>query len=106
MKKYTLSIGLNDKDSKVQKISTLEAYKIVENIMMANNIEGFTIYDAKGVYKHESSEITKENTLKVEVYDFEGNAIANILEAIHAIKASLNQEAIALESNTIESELI
>ena len=106
MKKYTLSIGLNDKDSKVQKITTTEAYKIIENILLSNQIEGCTIYEAKGIYKHDSGIITTENTLRVEVYDFDNKLINNIIESIHAIKAALNQETVALESNTIESELI
>ena len=106
MKKYTLSIGLNDKDTKIQKISTIEAYKMVENILMNNTIEGFTIYEAKGVYKHENGEIVKENTLRVEIYDFDNTLANKIIASIHTIKAVLNQESVALESQTIESELI
>ena len=106
MKKYTLSIGLNDKDSKIQKISTIEAYKMVENILMNNTIEGFTIYEAKGVYKHENGEIVKENTLRVEIYDFDNTLATKIIASIHTIKSVLNQESVALESQTIESELI
>lgn len=106
MKKYTLSIGLNDKDTKIQRINTLEAYKMIENILMANTIEGFTIYEAKGVYKHDNGEIVKENTLRVEVYDFDNTLATKIITSIHAIKAALNQESVALESQTIESELI
>ena len=106
MKKYTLSIGLNDKDTKVQRISTIEAYKMIENILMNNTIEGFTIYEAKGVYKHDDGTITKENTLRVEVYDFNNDEYKNIIESIKAIKVALNQESIALETNTIESRLV
>lgn len=33
MEKITLYVGLNDKDTKEQKLDTLEATKIVENII-------------------------------------------------------------------------
>lgn len=32
MRKYIMSIGLNDKDTKQQEISLLDAYKVVMNI--------------------------------------------------------------------------
>lgn len=38
--------GLNDKDTKTQEISTLEAYKLITNIIVANDVEGFTILEA------------------------------------------------------------
>lgn len=105
-KKYVLSIGLNDKDTKVQKVSTLEAYKMVENTLFNNNIESFTIYDAKGVYKHENGEITKENTLRVEIYAFDGDIKRQVVEIINIIKVVLNQESVALEIVETYSELV
>ena len=38
--------GLNDKDTKTQEISTIEAYKLITNIIVANDVEGFTILEA------------------------------------------------------------
>lgn len=38
MKKFTLFVGLNDKDSKIQEISTIDAYK-----KMMNYFNGATI---------------------------------------------------------------
>lgn len=46
MKKFTLYLGLNDKDTKTQKIGTLEAYKICNNILL-NYTEGATVFEAK-----------------------------------------------------------
>lgn len=40
MEKWTLYLGLNDKDSKVQKISTLEAYKVVSNLIATKEDTG------------------------------------------------------------------
>lgn len=46
MEKWTLYLGLNDKDKKVQLISTLEAYKVCLNILKnytdSKTLESFT----------------------------------------------------------------
>lgn len=42
MLKFTLYVGLNDKDSKKQEISTLEAYKIINKLLL-NYTSGATI---------------------------------------------------------------
>ena len=34
MDKYILYVGLNDKDTKTQKIDTLSAYKLTNNILL------------------------------------------------------------------------
>ncbi len=41
MIKFNLYVGLNDKNTKRQEISTLEAYKLITNIIVANDVEGF-----------------------------------------------------------------
>ena len=48
IKKYTLYVGLNDKETKTQKVNTVEAYKIIENLLLNLNVEGATIFEAKG----------------------------------------------------------
>lgn len=63
MEKFILYVGLNDKDTKTQKISTLEAYKIVNNIIMKYT-DGATIYEANGLYKHEDGTVVIEKTLR------------------------------------------
>ena len=40
-KKFILNVGLNDKDSKIQKIDSIEAYKIVENTLLNNGLSGY-----------------------------------------------------------------
>lgn len=46
MQKYVLYVGLNDKKTKIQEISTLQAYKIITNVIVANKVDGFTILEA------------------------------------------------------------
>lgn len=103
MKKNTLYIGLNDKDSKQQKIATVEAYKIVTNILLANGIDGATIYEATGIYKHDDGQIVIENTLRVELIEADKNSLN---EAIKQIKAVLNQDSIINQTEKITSELL
>jgi hypothetical protein len=90
-KKFILNVGLNDKDQKVQKITTLEAYKIVENILLNNGLNGFTIYQGKGLYKHDNGSIVYENTLIIEIIGSENKTIDKIIQLL---KIALNQESI------------
>lgn len=93
MKKYIAFIGLNDKDSKAQEISTLDAYKIVSNL--ACKFIGYgTITEARGIYTHENGEIVEEITLRCE---FSGADLEAVHKFAHAAKIALNQESIGLE---------
>lgn len=89
--KYQLYLGLNDKDTKLQRIDTIEAYKMVENILLNNDITGYTIYQARGVFKHENGAITQENTLIIEMIFVEEELVD---ELIQILKTVFNQESI------------
>ena len=102
MEKFTLYLGLNDKDTKTQKIATLEAYKIVTNLLAAD-FGGGTIYEARGIYKHDDGTIIIENTLRVEIV---AAALEAVREAISIIKTALNQESIILQTERVESVFI
>ena len=101
MEKYTLYIGLNDKITKLQKVSTFEAQKVVMNIV-ENFTEGGTIFEAQGFYTHESGVRVREATLRLELLFTDEKAVKNIVEAV---KLSLNQESIAVQKEVIHSEL-
>ena len=64
MNKFNLYVGLNDKDTKTQEISTIEAYKLITNIIVANDVDGFTILEANGYYVHEDKTISIEKKPK------------------------------------------
>lgn len=99
MEKITLYVGLNDKDTKQQKIDTLEATKIVENII-TTKAGGGTIYNAVGVYTHDDGTIITENTLRIELFDIAAAALDDI---ISTLKAVLNQESIIKQTELINS---
>ena len=101
MKKYILTIGLNDKDTKRpiffgrQKITNL----LKDNIF----VKGYTIYLTKGGYKHNNGTFVKENSLRVELVDIEYNVVKNL---IYFIKQLLNQESILLETININQSFM
>lgn len=91
--KIILFLGLFDKDSKAQEISTLDAFKIASNLL--TDIVGFgTITEAVGVYTHDDGTIVNEPTLRIEVSDIELEPMKRL--AI-ALKQAFNQESVAFE---------
>lgn len=107
--KATIFIGLNDKESKLQEISTLEAAKFLQREIV-KEFEGGTISEATGIYRHQDgSGFVVENTLKVEILFFGSSkeeARRAVIPFINRVKDFLNQETAALQLEEIESELI
>lgn len=101
--KYSLYIGLNDKDTKTQKIDTLEAYKILCNLLKSYNVEGFTVYNAHGFYMHDDGTFTTENTLKIELMFIDEKIVDNIIKQCKII---FNQECIIKQVEEVTSELV
>lgn len=103
MKKITLYIGLNDKDSKVQEVGTLDAYKMVSNVIGVDS----TITEGRGIYKHKDGTVVSEVSLIVELLDFD-NILSKgwVKNKINQIKTLLNQESVAVQYQEVDSELI
>ena len=99
--KFTLYLGLNDKETKSQKIATVEAYKIVENLLKAD-FDGATIFEATGLYKHENGTFVTEKSLRIEILFAQDSQIR---ELVSNLKKMFNQESIAVEKSVITSEL-
>ena len=103
MIKYNIYIGLNDKDSKKQEVSTRRARQEVIKILNANNITGLTMYEVMGVFKHEDGTITFEKSLKVELLEVKKE---DVKKSIEELKRALNQESILLEKEKKEINFI
>lgn len=99
MKKITLFVGLNDKKTKLQNISTLEAYKI-----LFNYFNGATITEATGFYKHDDGTLIIEKSLKIELLDFDNNLNLDII--VRDLKRMFNQESVAVELDNVNSFLM
>lgn len=104
MTRYTLTIGLFDKDTKRQKISSDIAIRIVSDIIV-NTIGYGTVYQGNGVYTHVNGEIVIEPSL---VYFVDGeNDLKNKVKTLAwQIKKALNQESIMLEETAVKMEFI
>lgn len=100
-KKFTLYLGLNDKDTKLQKYATLEAYKIVTNLI-TSRFDGGTIFEAQGIYKHEDGQVVTETTLRIELLFVERHAVREFVELL---KEMFNQESVAVAEEVVTSEL-
>lgn len=97
--KYNLYIGLNDKDSKQQEISTLDAYKIVGAL-----VGDCTIQESRGLYTYRDGTKVLETTLIVQVIDFDNTL--DIIPVVNSLKTALNQESIAVIREQVDSKLI
>lgn len=97
--KYTLYIGLNDKDSKLQEINTVDAYKLVGSL-----VGDCTIQEARGLYTHQDGTQVLETTLIVQVIDFSG--ALDVSPLVETIKTALNQESVAVIRERVDSKLM
>ena len=91
MVKKTFYIGLSDKDTKVQKFTEVEAYKIVMELV-GKFFWGGTIYSGKGFYTHDDWTVVIENTLVCTT-----STDLDHKEFVDTIKTILNQESILVE---------
>lgn len=101
--KYTLFVGLNDKITKLQEISTVNAYKTIVNICKNNGLDGFTIGEATGFYVHDDGEIVTEKSLRIEILFATEKQVNNI---INQVKIALNQESVVKQVEEVTSELV
>jgi hypothetical protein len=102
MTKHTLYIGLYDKDSKRQEITTIDAFKVVANIFK-DTTGGATITEAVGVYTHDNGDVVIEPSLRCEIF---GAELESVYAAVKQIKVALNQESVALEECEVNSRFI
>ena len=102
MKKHILFLGLNDKDSKMQEINTVDAYKITM-ATIKKYYSGATVQEATGFYTHENGESVIEKSLVISILFAEDEKTARLAEDL---KNLFNQESIALQVENVNSKLI
>lgn len=100
VKTLEFSIGLCDKDLKIQKIDSEEARKIVDNLI-AYHFGFGSSYIGRGVYTHENGELVKENTIFVKVITDK-----KYFDFVEDVKKALNQESIGFEESIKKSGLL
>lgn len=68
MYRYNIYIGMFDKDTKQQEISSQDYFNKIRQVLRLNKIDNYTIYKAKGHYRSEL-QIVCEPTLVIEFID-------------------------------------
>lgn len=100
VEKYTLYIGLNDKDTYQQKFSIEEAEELVTEIIL-KHADGFTRFVGKGAYKDNQGVVTYENSL---IYEFLYVTEEQITQIMDEVLIALNQNSILVEKQTVACE--
>lgn len=89
-----LYIGLNDKDTKRQELTNLDAKAEISAILFRYFPDGFTLQECQSMYKHDDGTVVCKNTIKVILFDYNMVLVWN---AVKDLKLKLNQECIAVE---------
>lgn len=93
---YTIYVGLNDKDTYRQLLSTAQAKEIIDAICI-QYVDGYTVTEAEGAWMDEKNVLTRENTL---VYHFREADEEALREMMNRIMQALNQNTILMEVRT------
>ena len=93
---YSFYVWLNDKNTKQQEISTIDAFKLATRLTI-NYFWGGTILESDWIYTHEDWQIVTEKTLKIEVIT-DKNATQIDLYVLK-LKTLFNQESILVKKS-------
>lgn len=98
--KYTMYVGLNDKDTYTQLVPTEEAERKVSSIAL-KHVDGFTAFSAKGAYKDDKGVITNENSLVFEFYSVTEEQMRAVVDEV---LKELNQNSVLIEKKKVNSK--
>lgn len=107
-KLVTFFVGLNDKDTKTQIITTSDAKQLICKAMVKYFDFGGTLSECSGIYKHcdGSNTIVVEASFKIEIL-FTETGFENSCKRFAAVlKRVLNQESILQTVSTVEASFI
>ena len=96
---YVLYVGLNDKDTYEQVVSTEEAKKIIDDICIAY-LDGYTIQEASGAWVDEKMHATHEQTIVCCFNDADEHIVYQIADEVIE---QLNQNTVLIEKDQIET---
>ena len=104
MKKYILTLGLNDKDTCKPAFSESKAVEMVCNLLLQRGFKGASITSGRGFYKMESTgETVFEDFIKIEFMFVEPQ---KVIDFASVLKAVFNQESVAFETVNVDSILL
>lgn len=103
IKRYTISVGLNDKDEKIQKFQTEKIIKLVTNCCKHYEL-AFSCYSQEGGYMHVNGNgYVLEKSLAIVLVDPEEKVVHELCEDLCAF---LNQETVMVTVDYAESYYI
>lgn len=102
--RYTISVGLNDKDTKAPRESYERASLEIAG-RLAQLGQGATITKGTGTYKHEDGTAVIEDNVIITIIDIDGSFASVMGEFIDKIKLDYNQESVIVMIDQVVSEL-
>ena len=100
MYKYNIYVGMFDKDTKKQEISSQDFFNTVRKVMRLNFITNYTIYKCKGHYKSDTMTVC-EPSINIEIIS--DSLCVDLLDKIKfKLCYELNQEDILITRQEIE----
>ena len=100
MYRYRIYVGMFDKDTKQQEMSTTDILNTIRKVLRLNKIDNYTIFKGKGHYKSEL-QIVCEPTIVVEIID-----TLKICYRLPEIKSlliqKLNQESVLITREELD----
>ena len=104
MKKYILTLGLNDKNTCKPAFSESKAVEMICNLLLQRGFKGASITSGRGFYQMESTgETVFEDFIKIEFMLIE---VQKVIDFASVLKAVFNQESIAFETVNTDSILL
>lgn len=104
MKKYILTLGLNDKDTCKPAFSESKASEMICNLLLQRGFKGASITSGRGFYRMGSTGQTVfEDFIKIEFMFVEAQ---KVIEFANVLKAVFNQESVAFETVNTDSILL
>lgn len=101
-KRYTISLGLNDKDEMVQKIQTERILRLVTKVC-ANYGMAFSSYLQDGGYIHDSGEYVLEKSVCIVFIDPDEKMVDEVGKDLCAF---LNQESVLVTVDEVDTYFI
>lgn len=100
--RYTIYVGLNDCDSKVQKFDTEKFKRIIEHICQSYDMS-YSISPLSGGYFHDNGQFVKEDSFQIVLIGGSTDIANSIAEDACAF---FNQESVLVIHDVVDSYLI
>lgn len=103
MKKYILTLGLNDKDTCKPAFSETKACEMICNLLLQRGFKGASITSGRGFYQMDGGETVFEDFIKIEFMFIDAQ---KVIDFAGVLKSVFNQESIAFETVNTDSILL